>query len=149
MCAIALFTLAAIVTRPAYAYSVPAASFLDFFDYKFDVAASQLFPSKQVEKDVISGRSSDFSIAKVDHNVMGFAISASEVQIHVQPSKIDSGETRLGMDMYGKNVAIDSGYLHKRYPSLHLDGIYGVYNAQTDRIAVHVPLSTALSLLLS
>lgn len=124
-----------------------AASFLDFLDYKFDVAASQLFPSRQVQEDVISGSSSNFVIAKIDRQVMGFALSASDVQIHIQPSRIDSENTRLDVDMHGKNVAIDSGYLHKKYPSLQLDSIYGVYNAKTDTVTVHVPFSTALSLL--
>lgn len=108
LCAIAVFALTVVVTRPAYAYSVTAASFLDFLDYKFDVAASQLFPSKQVQENVISGRSSDFAIAKIDRQVVGFALNASDVQIHVQPSRIDSENTRLAVDMHGKNVAIDS-----------------------------------------
>ena len=133
--------------RPAYAYSMPPASFLDFFDYKFDVAANQLFPNKQVQEEVISGHSSDFVIDKIDRQVMGFAVSASDIQIHVPPSRIDSEDTRLAVDLRGKNVAIDSDYLHKRYPSLQLDSIYGVYNSQTDRITIHVPFSTALSLL--
>lgn len=85
-----------------------ATSFLDFLDYKFDVAASQLFPSKQVQENVISDRSSDFAIAKIDRQVVGFALNTSDVQIHVQPSRIDSENTRLAVDMHGKNVAIDS-----------------------------------------
>lgn len=116
-------------------------------EYRFDVDASQLFPSKQVQKDVISaGHQRDYTIGKMDRDVMGFTLSATDVRIKVSPSKIDSASTRLDVDIQGKSVAIDSSLLHKKYATLQVDDIYGVYNAKTDKVTVHVPFATALSL---
>jgi hypothetical protein len=78
--------------------------------------------------------------------IMGFSVKATDVHIHVLPSKVDSG-TRLDVEIEGKNVSIDSGYLHKKYSQLQVDSVYGIYNPKTDRVTVHVPFSTALSLL--
>jgi hypothetical protein len=142
----ALLALATIMSKPAYAYGAPAAGFMDLFEYKFDVDTDELFPSKDVKQDVLAGHSRDFAIGKVDRQVMGFSVKATDVRIHVLPTKIDSG-TRLDVEIAGKNVAIDSGYMHKKYGQLQVGSIYGVYNSKTDRVTVHVPFSTALSLL--
>lgn len=103
-------------------------------------------PSNQIKQDVIAGHSSDFTIGKIDRQIMGFSVSASDIYIHVQPSKVDSIATRLDVDMQGKNIAIDSIYLHKKFPSLQVDSVYGVYNSKTDKVTVYVPFVTALSL---
>ena len=52
-------------------------------------------------QEVISGRSSDFAVAKVGNHVTGFAIDGSGVQIHFQPLKTDSADTRVDVDIHG------------------------------------------------
>jgi hypothetical protein len=145
----ALALTAFVAIRPAYASgtSAFAANFLDLFDYKFDIDAGKVFLNKQVKEDVINGRPRDFAIDSLDRSIMGFAISATDVKIHVQPSKIDSVNTRIDLDIKAKNVAVDSNYLHKKYSQLDVDSVYGVYSARTDKVTVHIPMATALSLL--
>jgi hypothetical protein len=150
--AIALVTLVLTVLaaiRPAYAYGgFAAANFLNLFDYKFDVDASNVFPSKQVRDDVVNDHPRDFAIDRVDRNIMGFAVSATDVRMHVNPSKIDSATTRIDLDVKAKNVAVDSNYFHKKYSQLDVNSVYGVYDSRTDKVTVHIPITTALSLLL-
>jgi hypothetical protein len=146
LAALALTAFAAV--RPAYAYvGLTAANFLDLFDYKFDIDASKVFPIKQVGDDVVNGHSQDFAIDKVDRNIMGFAVNATDVRLHTNPSKIDSATTRIDLDIKAKNVTVDSNYFHKKYSQLNVDSVYGIYDSRTDKVTVHIPMATALSLL--
>lgn len=145
----ALVIAAFAAIRPAYAFGSPAiaTNFLDLFDYKFDIDASKVFSSKQIKDDVINDHPRDFAIDKLDHSIAGFQIRATDIKIHVDPSKIDSATTRINLDIKAINVTVDSNYLHKKYSQLDVDSVYGMYGTQTDKVTVHIPFATALSLL--
>ncbi|MEW5839522.1 hypothetical protein [Nitrososphaera sp.] len=137
--------------QPAYAYTGETFTLglLDgLFEYKVDVDASQLFPSTKAKQDVLS-RPGEYVVDRIDRSgIMGFSVSASDVKVGVRPSKLDSASTRLDMDIRGRDVVIDSAYLHKKFDRLDIDGVYGVYNSKTDVVTLHIPFSIALSLLL-
>lgn len=76
-------------------------------------------------------------------------MSARDITMHLDPSRLDSENTRIDVEMQGKSVEIDGDILSKKYDNLDVDGIYGVYNASTNKVTVHVPYSVALSLLFS
>lgn len=124
-------------------------NFLDgLFEYKADIDAKQLFPTTQVKDDIIGKlQARDYKIPDVERDFIGFKISASDVKIYVKPSKMDSANTRLSVDVEGKNVEVGSKYLNKKYQQLDIDTIYGVYNAKTDKVTIHVPYATAFSLI--
>jgi hypothetical protein len=142
--------------QKAYAYNNNnssaslAANFLDgLFEYKVELDASQLFPNKQIKHDIIEGHQArNFTIDRLDHDVMGFHVSATDVRIKVSPSSMDADKTRINVDVQGKDVTVDSGYIHKKYGRVDVDTVYGVYSAKADKVVVHIPFETALSLLL-
>lgn len=140
--------------QKAYAYSnsagLVAASFVGgLFEYKIELDASQVFPSKQVKDEIIAGRQArNFTIDRLDHRVMGFQVSATDVRIKVSPSKVDADRTRMDLDVEGRNVAIDSGYVHKKYGRVDVDSVYGIYSSKADKVTVHIPFETAFALLL-
>ncbi|AIC15808.1 hypothetical protein [Nitrososphaera viennensis] len=126
-----------------------SANFLDgLFEYKADIDAGQLFPTKEVKDDIIGNLTArDYEIPDIEREFIGFKISASDIKIYVKPSKIDSANTRLSVDVAGKNVEVGSKYLNKKYDRLDIDTIYGIYNAKTDKVTIHVPYATALALM--
>ena len=128
----------------AYAYS-PAANFLDSLDYKVELDANQLLTG-QARAKLAKNLPVDFSIDRIKRDVSGFQVSAADVKIHVTPSRIDADRTRLDVDVKGRDVTVDSAYFHKKFTSLQVDTIYGVYDARTDKITVHIPFATAFSL---
>lgn len=143
------------VQQKAYAYGnsgagLAAASFVGgLFEYRIELDASQVFPGKQVKDEIISGRQArNFTIDRLDHRVMGFQVSATDVRIKVSPSKLDADRTRMDLDVEGRNVAIDSGYVHKKYGRVDVDSVYGIYSAKADKVTVHIPFETAFALLL-
>lgn len=149
--AVSVLAASAYAVRPAYAAGPWdfAAGFLDLFEYKIDVDASELFPNEEIKDDLISKQEPrQFTIAEIRREVAGFGITASDVQMQVDPSKIDASNTRIDLDIKGTSVKIESSYLSKKFESIDVDGIYGVYNSGTDKVAIHVPYAVALSLLL-
>lgn len=129
-----------------------SANFLDdLFEYKADIDAKQLIPTQEVKDDIINRlQAHDYNIAYVEREFMGFNVSASDIRIHIAPSREDSDDdakTRLSVDVKGRNVEINSKYFDRKYDMLDIDTVYGVYNAETDKVTIHVPYSTALELM--
>lgn len=93
----------------AYAYDggLAAGGFLDALDYKVDLDACQLL-TPQARDDLANNRPLDYSIDKIKREVMGFQVGATDVRIHVKPSRIDADRILLDIDVKGKNVAVDS-----------------------------------------
>lgn len=148
--AISLLAASSYAARPAYAAGPLdlAASFLGFFEYKMDVDADELFPSEQVRDDLIArSEPSQFTIVEMEREIAGFRVSAQDVLMKLSPSRVDSSNTRIDVDIQGRSVEIDSNILNKKYSNVDVDGIYGIYNAATDRVTIHVPFAVALSLL--
>lgn len=149
--AISLLAASTYAVRPAYAIGPGdfVASFLGFFDYTMDVDASELFPSEQVKEELIAkSEPSQFAIAEIKRDIAGFSVTAQDVLMELNPSKVDSSNTRLDVGIQGASVEID-GLLTKTYSNVDVDGIYGIYNAATDKVTIHVPYAIALSLLFS
>lgn len=128
----------------AYAYN-PAANFLDSLDYKVDIDANQLL-NAQARAELAKNRPADFTIDRIERDVSGFQVSAADIEIHVAPSRIDADRTRLDVDVKGRDVTVDSAIFHKKFNLLKVDTIYGIYDARTDTITVHIPFATAFSL---
>ncbi len=135
-----------------------SANFLDdLFEYKADIDANQLFPTEEVKDDIIDKlQAHDYNITYIEREFIGINVSASDVRIHITPSKMEGDEdddsnnnsnTRLAVDVQGKNIEVESKYFDKKYDKLDIDTIYGVYNAGTDKVTIHVPYSTAFALM--
>lgn len=149
--AISVLVVSAYAVRPAYAAGPWdfAASFLDLFEYKMDVDASELFPNDEIKNDLITKQEPrQFTIDEIQREIAGFSITASDVVMQLDPSGIDASNTRIDLDIKGTSVKVESSYLTRTYESIDVHGIYGVYNSETDNVAIHVPYAVALSLLL-
>jgi hypothetical protein len=153
----ALFALAAFSTlalagshQPAYAYyhyySSSTANFLDVFEYKVEIDAGELMGSKQARGELAKNQPRDIFLDRIERKVMGFSVSATDVKIHMTPSRMDADRTRLDLDIEGKDVAVKSSYFNKKFAKMDIDTIYGVYDAKTDKVTVHIPFATAFSL---
>ena len=137
--------------QPAYAYyhsSSSTANFLDVFEYKVELDAGELMSGRQAKDELAKNQPRDIFLGRIDRKVMGFSVSATDVKIHMMPSRMDADRTRLDIDVEGKDVTVESAYFNKKFAKLDVDTIYGVYNAKTDKVTVHIPFATAFSLAL-
>lgn len=123
--------------------------FLDAFEYTFDIDGAQIFPNDTVKHGIVSQYNpSVYNIPSLQYKIMEHMINASDVQIHVNPTRIDEANTRLDFQIYANNAEVTGQLLSKSYDNLEIKSAYGIYNLVSDKITIHVPYSVALQHLL-
>jgi hypothetical protein len=61
---------------------------------------------------------------------------------------IDDTETRLNLQIYAAKADVTGPWVSKTYNNLEIKSLYGIYDRITDKMIVHVPYGTVLSLIL-
>ena len=119
--------------------------FLDAFEYTFDIDGAQIFPNDTVKHSIVSEyKLSDYNIPSLQYEIMEHMINASDVQIHVNPTRIDEANTRLDFQIYANNAEVTGQWLSKSYNNLEIRSAYGIYDRFTDKMTIHIPYSVAL-----
>ena len=120
------------------------------FEYTFDLNGKQIFPNDTIKQDIVAKyKSADYNISNLNYKLLGFNITASNIKIHVNPSRIDQITTRIDFPvMTANNVTVTNGSINSKYSKVNLGSIYGIYNKSTDEITMHIPTSVALQYLL-
>ena len=126
-----------------------AVLFLDAFEYTFDIDGTQIFPNDTVKHSIVSEHNqSVYNIPSLQYEIMEHMINASDVQIHVNPTRIDEANTRLDFQIYANSAEVTGKWLSKSYNNLEIRSAYGIYNQSTDKMTIHIPYSVALQHLL-
>jgi hypothetical protein len=120
------------------------------FEYTFDLDGKQIFPNDTIKQDIVAKyKSADYNISNLNYKLLGFNITASNIKIHVNPSRIDQITTRIDFPvMTANNITVTNGSINSKYSKVNLGSIYGIYNKSTDEITMHIPTSVALQYLL-
>jgi hypothetical protein len=123
--------------------------FLDGFEYTFDIDGAQIFPNDTIKHSIVTEYNpSLYNIPSLQYKIMEHIINASDVQIHVNPTRIDEANTRLDFQIYANNAEVTGQWLSKSYNNLEIRSAYGIYNRVTDKMTIHIPYSVALQHLL-
>ena len=123
--------------------------FLDAFEYTFDIDGAQIFPNDTVKHSIVSEYNpSVYNIPSLQYKIMEHMINASDVQIHIDPTRIDEANARLDFQIYANNAEVTGQLLSKSYNNLEIGSAYGIYNQATDKMTIHIPYSVALRHLL-
>src|ERR671913_768032 len=123
--------------------------FLDAFEYTFDIDGAQIFPNDTVKHSIVTEyKPSVYNIPSLQYKIMEHTINASEVEIHVDPTRIDDANTRLDFQIYANNAEVTGQSLNKNYNNLEIRSAYGIYNRVTDKITIHIPYNAAIQHLL-
>jgi hypothetical protein len=126
-----------------------ASLFLDAFEYTFEINGTQIFPNDTVKNSIVTEyNSSVYNISSLQYSILDHTINASDVQIHVVPTRIDEANTRLDFQIYANNAEVTGQLLSKSYNNLEITSAYGIYNQATDKMTIHIPYSVALRHLL-
>jgi hypothetical protein len=120
------------------------------FEYTLDLDGKQIFPNDTIKQDIVAKyKGADYNISNLNYKLLGFDINASDIKIHVKPSRIDQMKTRIDFPiMVANNVAVSNGSINSKYSKVNLGSIYGIYDKSTDKITMHIPTSVALQYLL-
>jgi hypothetical protein len=123
--------------------------FLDAFEYSFDIDGAQIFPNDTVKHSIVTEYNpSIYNIPSLQYKIMEHIINASDVKIHVDPTRIDEANTRLDFQIYANNAEVTGQWLSKSYDNLEIRSAYGIYNRVADKMTIHIPYSVALQHLL-
>lgn len=119
------------------------------FEYTVNLDGKQIFPNDTIKQDIVTKyTSTDYNINSLNYKILGFNINASNIKIRVNPSRIDQSTTRLDFPvLLARNVTVTNGSINLKYRQVNLGSIYGIYNKDTDKMTVHIPISTALQYL--
>jgi hypothetical protein len=119
--------------------------FLDAFEYTFDIEGAQIFPNDTIKHSIVTEyKPSVYNIPSLQYKIMEHTINASDVQIHVDPTRIDDANTRLEFQIYANNAEVTGQWLSKSYNSIEIRSAYGIYDRVTDKMTIHIPYSVAL-----
>ena len=122
-----------------------AVLFIDAFEYTFDIDGEQIFPNDTVKHSIVTDYNpSVYNIPTLHYTIMEHAINASDIEIHVVPTRIDEANTRLDFQIFANNAEVTGQLLSKSYNALQITSAYGIYDRITDKMTVHVPYSVAL-----
>jgi hypothetical protein len=115
------------------------------FEFTVDLDANQIFPNEKIKQDIVSKyKSAEYNIANLKHELIGFKIIASDIKIHVNPTRIDQTQTKIDIPlMLAKNVKVSNGIINLDFNEIDLGSIYALYNRNTDKMTVHVPMDVA------
>jgi|SRR5687768_5047902 len=123
--------------------------FLDAFEYTFDIAGTQIFPNDTIKHSIVTEyNQSVYNISSLQYNIMDHIINASNVQIHVNPTRIDEANTKLDFQIYANNAEVTGQWLSKTFNDLEIRSAYAIYNLVTDKMTIHIPYDVALQHLL-
>ena len=123
--------------------------FLDAFEYTFDIDGAQIFPNDTIKHSIVTEYNpSVYIIPSLQYKIMEHMINASDVEIHVNPTRIDDAITRLDFQIYANNAEVTGQSLNKSYNNLEIKSAYGIYDRVTDKMTIHMPYSAALQQLL-
>ena len=121
-------------------------NFTNPFEHTVVIDASHIFPNETLKHKMIgkSGQS-EFKIPILKYNLLGFNISATDIQVKANMKKIgQSNNTRIDFPvMQARDVNVRNGVLNQNFTNVDLSSIYAIYSPQTDKFTFHVPYSIA------
>jgi hypothetical protein len=129
--------------------SIIAFFLVDAFEYTFDIDGAQIFPNDTVKHSIVLEHNpSVYNIPSLQYEIMEHMINASDIQIHVNPTRIDEANTRLDFQIYANSAEVTGQLLSKSYNNLEIRSAYAIYNQSTDKMTIHIPYGVALQHLL-
>ena len=119
------------------------------FEYTVNLDGNQIFPNETIKQNIVTQyKSENYNISSLNYNLLDFNITASNIKIHVNPSKIDQTMTRVDLPIViARNVSVTNGSINLNYAEVNLGSVYGIYNKNTNKMTVHIPISVALQYL--
>ena len=114
-------------------------------EYTVSVDGKQIFPNSTLEQNIVDKyQPSTYNIKDLKYNILGFNVTAHDIRIHVNPSRIDTTKTRVDIPlMLASNVTVTNGVINLNYNKVNLGSVYGVFDKTTNKMVVHIPLVVA------
>jgi hypothetical protein len=113
--------------------------------YTISLEGDQIFPNSTLKQNIVDKyQPSTYHIKDLKYSILGFDVTAHNINIHVNPSRIDATKTMVDIPlMLARNATVTNGVLNMNYKEVNLGSIYGIYDKTTDKMTVHIPLAVS------
>jgi hypothetical protein len=115
-------------------------------EYTQDIDANQVFTDVTVKNKILNNlEPTQYTIPALKHSLIGYDISANNIEVKTESMKIDDNKTRIDFPiMKAKNVKVtNGGLINLSYDNVDLSSTYVIYNTKTGKFTLHIPLSVA------
>lgn len=115
-------------------------------EYTQDIDANQVFTNATVKDKILNNlEPTQYTIPALKHSLIGYDISANNIEVKTESKKIDDNKTRIDFPiMKAKNVKVsNSGLINLSYENVDLSSMYVIYNPKTGKFTLHIPISVA------
>ena len=115
-------------------------------EYTQDIDANQVFTNATVKDKILNNlEPTQYTIPALKHSLIGYDISANNIEVKTESKKIDDNKTRIDFPiMKAKNVKVSNGGLvNLSYNNVDLSSMYIIYNPKTGKFTLHIPILVA------
>jgi hypothetical protein len=119
------------------------------FEYTIDINAKEVFPNSTVKENILNKyEPTEYLIPLLNYNLLGFNISATDIQIQTDLKKMQDNKTMIEFPvMMADNVRVNSNLSDLSFDTVDLSSIYVIYDPNVDEFRVHIPIMTAVTYL--
>src|SRR5207249_3211048 len=99
-------------------------------EYTVSLDGKQIFPNNTLKQNIVDKyQTSSYDIRDLKYKLLGFNVTAHDIKIHANPSRIDITKTRVDIPlMLANNVTVTNGVLNLNYNKVDLGSVYGIYD---------------------
>jgi hypothetical protein len=89
--------------------------------------------------------STKYTIPVLNYRLLGFDISAKDIAIQTESNKMEDSNTRINFSMMqANNVRVSNGLTDLSFNDVDLSSLYAIYDPETDKLTIHIPVVTAM-----
>jgi hypothetical protein len=125
------------------------------FEHSVEIDADQIFPNDTLKHEIISKPgSSEFEMPTLEYNLLGFNISATDIEVVASAKKITDDidqRQKIRIDfpvMFSRNVNVTNEITKQSFKDVDLSSIYAIYDPTTDKFKFQIPFDIAARYLL-
>ena len=117
-------------------------------EYTIDFNADQIFPNDTIKNSVLNkNEPMEYLIPILEYKLLGFDISATDIKVRTESSKIDEeSKDKLRIEfpiMQAKNVNVNNEIFDLNYENIDLSSTYTIYDSELDKFTIHIPIYVA------
>jgi len=106
------------------------------------------FENTELQQSILTEyEESVYDIPNLEYNIMGHTIEASDVEVAVDPTRIDSARTRLNIQVSADDVEVTGPLINRSFGDTEINSLSGIYDSNSDKLRINLPYRAALSLL--
>jgi hypothetical protein len=117
-------------------------------EFTIDINSNQIFPNDTIKNMVLdTNQPVEYLIPVLEYNLLGFEIFATDIKVKTESENLfDNGKNKLRIDfpiMQAKNVKVNNEIFNLNYDDIDLSSTYTIYDWESDKFTIHIPVSVA------